>query len=652
MAISEAHLCPPLLQPAPQKNAVSTPRLSLDATKQMVETAKATNEYTPLVRTVGSVFSTSDYLNMSFLKNEALAANEDDSGVDLDATAQFFEDIQHMPQNVVNALSNALERLVRDLRLEAPRLTDIQSLRQILIIFQTPLLFTPEFHKPILGPLLKALIALPPSSLRVLTKWWFRAGAGHFRRVVSIVQQYITIRLVSSFGGSLHNDDFITSAVRVLSSLHEVNEIHHLIPYFEFYNDLVNEQIDLTEDFTRWKQKSGFCFCDYAFVLDPATKSKILKLESRVQQHLQRQEALRRTLFMGTWEAPALVLRVRREHLIQDTLDQINQYEASELKKELRVQFVGEEAIDEGGVKKELFQLILRQIFDPQFGMFTYSTEMHSYWFNSNSTDFGEFKLIGILLGLAIYNSIILDLHFPFVVYKKLIGIKPNFTDLKDINPELAKGLQKLLDFEGNVEDTFVQTFQISYEVFGVRETHDLKEGGADIPVTNENRQEFVDLYTEYLLEKSIEKQFAAFLDGFQTVCMSPGFQLFRAEELELLICGNPVLDFEELEKVTVYDNGFHKDHRVIRYFWEIVHSLSFEEKKKLLFFSTGSDRAPIGGLGKLTFVISRHGSDDDRLPQAHTCFNHLLLPDYSSKEKLQECLMKAINNAEGFGMI
>jgi ubiquitin-protein ligase E3 A len=79
---------------------------------------------------------------------------------------------------------------------------------------------------------------------------------------------------------------------------------------------------------------------------------------------------------------------------------------------------------------------------------------------------------------------------------------------------------------------------------------------------------------------------------------------------------------------------------------------MSVEDKKKLLFFCTGSDRSPIKGLGSMTFVISRNGPDSDRLPTAHTCFNHLLLPEYSDKEKLRVCLMTAINNAEGFGLM
>ena len=63
--------------------------------------------------------------------------------------------------------------------------------------------------------------------------------------------------------------------------------------------------------------------------------------------------------------------------------------------------------------------------------------------------------------------------------------------------------------------------------------------------------------------------------------------------------------------------------------------------QKKFLFFCTGSDRVPIKGLGNLTFVVSKNGSDEDRLPSAHTCFNHLLLPEYQSLEHTQKQLVK-----------
>lgn len=127
--------------------------------------------------------------------------------------------------------------------------------------------------------------------------------------------------------------------------------------------------------------------------------------------------------------------------------------------------------------------------------------------------------------------------------------------------------------------------------------------------------------------------------------------ELYRYEELELLICGLPHLDFEELEKVATYDGGYSSQHPTVRRFWTVLHSLSLPEKKSFLSFVTGCDRAPVGGLSKLRILIQRSGPDTDRLPTSHTCFNILMLPDYETKEKLQERLMVAIQNAQGFGL-
>jgi len=303
-------------------------------------------------------------------------------------------------------------------------------------------------------------------------------------------------------------------------------------------------------------------------------------------------------------------------------------------------------------VQKEFFQLIVRSIFDADYGMFV-TTRGNLYWFNRSSfNELDDFKLIGTILGLALYNGVILDVKYPKVAYKKLLNEKPTLDDLHDVDPDLQDGLRKLLAYAGDdVEDLFELTFQVTYEAYGEARTYDLKPGGGDIPVTKENKQEYVDLYVQYFLDSSVKKLFDAFLAWFKAVCNSPAFDLFRWEELELLICGSPVLDFEELEKSTQYE-GYDEDHPLIKNFWEVVHSLPLEQKKRLLFFTTGSDRSPIGGLGKLHLVITRHGPDSDRLPSAHTCFNHLLLPEYSSKDKLRERLIAAISNAEGFGLM
>jgi len=325
----------------------------------------------------------------------------------------------------------------------------------------------------------------------------------------------------------------------------------------------------------------------------------------------------------------------------------------SDLKKKLRVHFDGEPGIDEGGLQKEWFQLIVEDLFSVKYGMFIQDNETQTYWFNHKSDDIEEFGLLGNVVALAIYNGVILDLHFPLIVYKKLCSCKPRLEDLSEFNPGLFKGLKQLLEYSGpNFQDDMDLTFQITSNYFGSFQVYDLKPGGAEIVVTLENRREFVELYVNFLMESSVSVQFEAFKKGFLSVCDGNALKLFEPEELQLLVCGDPVLDFYELEKATNYDNGYDKDSDTVKHFWAVVHSLSETEKKKLLFFATGSDRSPIGGLGRLDFVIARHGGDTDRLPTAHTCFNHLLLPDYRNKDKLELLLKKAITNSIGFGML
>lgn len=268
-------------------------------------------------------------------------------------------------------------------------------------------------------------------------------------------------------------------------------------------------------------------------------------------------------------------------------------------------------------------------------------------------------------MGLAVYNSIILDLHFPTACYKKLLNppVVPQniesanvgvckFTtdDFAEVMPDVSTGLKELLAYEGNVEEDFCMTFQVSVEEFGAVKTHTLKENGEDIPVTNDNREEYVELYVNLILNKAIFHPFKAFYLGFHSVCASNALIMLRPEEVEMLVCGCPKLDMEELRKVTVYDN-FDENEPIIQDFWDILKSFNSDLQKQFLRFTTGSDRVPVGGMGEMTFKISALNNNTDMLPVSHTCFNQLVLPRYSSKEILKDKLIIAISNAEGFGL-
>ena len=149
----------------------------------------------------------------------------------------------------------------------------------------------------------------------------------------------------------------------------------------------------------------------------------------------------------------------------------------------------------------------------------------------------------------------------------------------------------------------------------------------------------------------SVEGQFSAFMQGFLLLCDGMGLSLLSPPELEQLVCGVPHLDFRALEANAQYDAGFDASHPTVRLFWEVLHSLGTEDQKKLLFFATGCDRAPLGGLGKLRFILQRGGDDSMDLPTSHTCFNMLTLPEYKSRAKMRDRLTIAIRNTTGFGL-
>ncbi|KAJ0179215.1 hypothetical protein K1T71_004927 [Dendrolimus kikuchii] len=434
------------------------------------------------------------------------------------------------------------------------------------------------------------------------------------------------------------------------------------LPFEEFYNELLSDTIEMDIDFGNYKTEISkgrkFAFLKYPFILTPATKSLGLYYENRIRMYSERRVSLLHAVVGASPPMPFLRLKVRRTHIIDDALvelEMVSMERALDLKKQLVVEFEGEQGVDEGGVSKEFFQLIVEEIFNPDYGMFTQQADSQTVWFNPTSfeTD-AQFTLIGIVLGLAIYNNIILAVNFPMVVYRKLMGKKGSFEDLADWNPALHSGLKDMLEYTGSdLEEVYYQTFRICYQdVFGNNIFHDLKEDGDNIFVTQENKKEFVDLYADFLLNSSVETQFRAFRRGFLMVTdESPLAALFRPEEVETLVCGSKNFDFNELEKSTEYD-GYTADSQTIKDFWSIVHSLDLDDKRKLLQFTTGSDRVPVGGLSHLKLVIARHGPDCDRLPTAHTCFNVLLLPEYDTREKLRDRLMKAISYSKGFGML
>ncbi|KAH0623603.1 hypothetical protein JD844_006529 [Phrynosoma platyrhinos] len=461
-----------------------------------------------------------------------------------------------------------------------------------------------------------------------------------------------------------------------------------VIPYTDFYNSTL-DHIDLMEEYHNWQcygNSHRFSFCQYPFIISIAAKKIIIQKDSEQQMiNIARQSLVDKVSRRQRPDMNMLFLnvKVRRMHLVSDSLDEpstplivgpsssvpkppssrgVVAAVPTTLLQEPQVVLDSE---SKGELRDDLpLNFNVKKMFYSA-GMFTYHKDSHCHWFSSlNCDNYSEFRLVGALMGLAVYNSITLDIRFPPCCYKKLlsppivpcdqntpVGISSvTIEDLFQVMPELAHGLNELLSYEGNVEEDFYSTFQVFQEEFGVIKCYNLKPSGDKIPVTNQNRKEYVQLYVDFLLNKSIYKQFAAFYYGFHSVCASYALMLLRPEEVEILVCGSPELDMHALQKHTQYD-GYQKTDVTIRYFWEVVLEFPLELQKKLLHFATGSDRVPVGGLADLNFKISKSEASTNWLPVAHTCFNQLCLPPYKTKKELKQKLTIGISNAEGFGL-
>jgi hypothetical protein len=139
--------------------------------------------------------------------------------------------------------------------------------------------------------------------------------------------------------------------------------------------------------------------------------------------------------------------------------------------------------------------------------------------------------------------------------------------------------------------DVFERTFEAEYEEFGAPKRAPLIDGGATIALDNANRADYARLYAKYTLLDSVAEQWAAFRRGFELVCEPGTMRGFAWPELELLIAGSPLLDFHALQRAARYGDRYAPDHATILRFWRVVHALDVEQQRRLLHFTTGSDR-------------------------------------------------------------
>lgn len=525
------------------------------------------------------------------------------------------------------------------------------QLRVLFILLESPaLLYARHEHMALLERLLMRIQRLPRQLFVAFCQRLARHEPDFFVMPIHVTNRFISLVLTSP----ARNMGSLGLGGWMAQTLYAINDAHRIVSYTSFYNTTISSgQVNLETEVLQWRCGAD-SVCQYPFLLSAASKSEVLQIEAHSSMARQMQSAVMVSVISGHQQSAYLILAIRREFIVEDALAGIVRRPPGDLKKPLKVVFADEEAIDAGGVTKEFFHLITQKLFDVKYGMFVADEQTRTHWFDRNSVDqLGEYQLIGILLGLAIYNGVILNVPFPPVLYAKLRDQKPTLADLDASFPDLARNLNALLKYDGDdLEDMFGLDFVVTSEYFGALKHHELVPNGANVAVTKANREQYVTLYVDYLLDTSVAAQFTAFKQGFEMVVGGPALGMFRAEEIELLVCGNHDFDIVDLQQHTTYDGGYSAETRVVRWFWEVMRSWPEAKQRQMLTFVTGSDRVPIGGLRSMKFVIYRKGPDSELLCSAATCFNTLYLCEYGSKGKLARKLDQALEmGGTGFGL-
>ncbi|XP_065656940.1 E3 ubiquitin-protein ligase HUWE1 isoform X2 [Hydra vulgaris] len=357
-----------------------------------------------------------------------------------------------------------------------------------------------------------------------------------------------------------------------------------------------------------------------------------------------------------------MAVHIRREHIFEDSYRELHRRTAEELKNRLYVVFDGEEGQDAGGLLREWYGIMAREMFNPNYALFTNSQgEKSTYLPNQHShcnpNHLSYFKFAGRIVAKAIYDNKLLDCYFTRSFYKHILGKPVHYSDMEAEDYSFYQGLVYLL--EHDIDDLgYELTFSAEVQVFGMNEIHDLKPNGRNIPVTEDTKREYVKLVCQEKMTGSIRQQIGSFLEGFYEIIPKRLISIFDEQELELLIAGLPTIDIEDLKMNTEY-HKYTENSLQIQWLWRALRSFDQADRAKFLQFVTGTSKVPLQGFvslegmnGPQKFQIHRDDRSTDRLPCAHTCFNQLDLPAYETYDKLHSQMLKAINECpEGFGL-
>ena len=368
----------------------------------------------------------------------------------------------------------------------------------------------------------------------------------------------------------------------------------------------------------------------------------------------------------NTKNNPPLV--ISRKNIFEETYNQFMTSTELNLNRKIQIYFIEEVAHDAGGVEREWYSTLFKEIFSKENNFFceieTRSEDKGSF-FISNKINEKYIKekesyyfFIGTLISKALLDKILIPYKLSKIILKYILYPKNdkenyinniyNLEDIKYYDLEIYNSLKNILvsDLDNNEDIFFV------WNING--NEMELIDNGKNILVKNNNKDMFINKVVELICYKSIKEELISLRKGFVNLIPNSYINIFNAEEFSFVLCGQSIINIKDWKSNTIYKGLYKEKSKVIELFWEVLSELNNEELLLFYKFCTGSMRVPIDGFSSISgprnkimkFTIETiNKSEKNKLITAQTCFNSIVLPDYKTKEEMKKSINIILEN-------
>lgn len=296
----------------------------------------------------------------------------------------------------------------------------------------------------------------------------------------------------------------------------------------------------------------------------------------------------------------------------------------------------------------EWYEIVAKELFGSAKGLFKLTPNLRCLTVNpdrNSPEDLKLFKFAGFFVAFSLLQGKKIPAHFAPSLFKQLLDTPMNLRDMEIIDVTVARSYRRILTEPAAQLGLF---FTVGFEKDGKPTEVELIPNGAQKAVTDENKEQYVKEMLKFHFNNHGQEQIKAFREGFFTLVEQREIQMFTADELEVLICGSPKIDVEDMFKNCIISSPYSRDHRTVKMFFAMLKSWSQAKLAKLLWFITGSSQLPVDGftgLKKSGLVIQiERALRPNRVPEAHTCFAILDLPEYTTVDLMEQMFSLALD--------